>query len=173
MNRLALRKLQHPRDLFGTHIPILCRVVDATTGPILELGTGGFSTALLDMMCWQSRRRVVSYDNDPVYHEDNLRYQSDYHDIRLVTHWDDAVIDRAWSVALIDHKPGGRRRTEIAHLRDWADYLICHDSEPGANRYYRYADIYPLFRYRFDYTRCRPHTVVLSNRCSLDWLAAP
>src|SRR5882724_8392287 len=103
--------------LYGTHLPILARILDLTDGPVLELGTGIFSTFLMDIMCKESKRKVVSYDNDPKWHESNMQWQSEYHDINLVTDWDSIEIETThWSVVLVDHKPAKRRKEEIKRL---------------------------------------------------------
>ena len=148
---------------YMSHIPILTRVVDLTTGPILELGMG-FSTTILDMMCSNTRRPIVSYENDPIWYEKYRAYSSDFHKIILVDNWDKIDIDEHhWSIAFIDHRPDFRRRIDAERLKDKADFIILHDSEPESNRFYKYTDIYPLFKYRYDYTRCKPYTTVLSN----------
>lgn len=149
--------------LYFSHLPILTKIVDMTEGPILELGIG-FSTVVLDMMCRLTKRPLFSYDNDPQWYEKYLEYQSDFHQILLTDDWDKIDIDnRHWSVVLIDHRPALRRRVEAKRLKDNTDYVVMHDSEPEINKFYRYTDIYPLFKYRFDYTRCKPFTTVLSN----------
>lgn len=150
-------------SLYASHLPILVKVVEHTTGPILELGVG-FSTMVLNMMCRLAKRPVFSYENDPKWYQRYQNYQSDFHQIRLAENWDKIDIDRIrWSVALLDHRPALRRKTDAARLKDNADYILLHDSEPEINKFYRYTDIYPLFKYRHDYTACLPNTVVLSN----------
>ena len=149
--------------LYISYLPVLTRIVDLTDGPILELGMG-FSTMILDMMCCLTKRPLVSYENDRKWYEKSLVYASDFHQILLAEDWDKIDIDSThWSVAFIDHRPALRRRVEAKRLKDNADYIILHDSEPEINKFYRYTDIYPLFKYRYDYTRCKPYTVVLSN----------
>ena len=149
---------------YGSHLPILLRLVDLTAGPILELGTGGYSTAMLDLMCRQTKRKLVSYDNDPKWHKDNLQWQSDFHDIKLIQDWDKAEIDSIhWSIVLIDHRPALRRRVEAVRLKDKADFILLHDSEPEIDRFYRYSSIYKHFKSRYDYTKVKPNTTILSN----------
>ena len=49
-------------DHYYTHAPLLAKCVANTTGPILELGTGVYSTSLLD--CLAGSRTVVSTDSN-------------------------------------------------------------------------------------------------------------
>ena len=150
-------------ERYASHIPVLTRIVDLSEGHILELGVG-FSTMVLDMMCKLTKRPIVSYDNDPEWLKQNLKYKSDFHQILFAEDWDNIEInDIHWSVVLIDHRPALRRKIEAERLKDNADYIILHDSEPENDKYYKYSDIYPLFKYRFDYTKCKPFTTVLSN----------
>ena len=150
-------------ELYASHIPILTRMVDMTTGPILELGIG-FSTMILDMMCQLTKRSLVSYENDPRWYQKYLGYASDFHQVLLADDWDKIDIDHThWSVVLIDHRPALRRKVDAQRLKDKADYILMHDSEPEIDKFYRYTDIYPHFKYRYDYTKCKPFTTILSN----------
>lgn len=145
-------------------MPILARIVDMSDGPILELGMGIYSTPLLDLMCHEKKRTLVSYDDDPAWFKENQEWESDYHKVHLISNYDEADIENThWSVVLVDHKPAIRRLTEIKRLAWHANYILIHDSEPEANNFFRYTWIYRFFKYRYDYTKCRPHTTVLSN----------
>ena len=146
-----------------SYLPILTRIVNLSEGPILELGMG-FSTMILDMMCKPTGRLLVSYENYPEWYEKNLEYASSFHKVLLAPDWDKIDIDSThWSVVFIDHRPALRRRVEARRLKDNAYYIVLHDSEPEINKFYRYTDIYPLFKYRFGYKKCKPYTTVLSN----------
>lgn len=151
---------------WGTHMPILARAMELTDGPVLELGTGVWSTALMHMMASESKRKVVSYDNDPTWHESNLKWQSDFHDILVIPEdgWDDIPIEKTfWSVVLVDHKPAKRRMKEIERLAKNALIVLIHDSEPESDKFFKYSWIYKFYKYRYDYTKCRPYTTALSN----------
>lgn len=146
-----------------THIPILSRLVDMTSGPILELGIG-FSTVLLHAMAKQSGREVYSYENDREWHKKYFEFNTYNHHVFYIDNWDDIKVnDKHWSVALIDHRPAMRRRVDAVRLARHADYIILHDSEPEIDRFYRYSSIYKHFKYRYDYKKCLPNTTVLSN----------
>lgn len=153
--------IQSARD--GSHLPVLIKIMNQTTGPVLELGMGFFSTHYLHWACYENRRRLLSYEHDPVLLEWSESFVNDYHEIKFVDNWDNADLSGHWNVVLVDHAPTPRRRHEIARLANSADYLIIHDSEPERNGWQKYSRIYPLFKYRKDFDRERPFTTVLSN----------
>jgi len=163
MTRHWANELQR-KSFYGSHMPVIARLVDMTQGPILELGMGIYSTSLLDVMCHEGKRTLISYDNDPAWFKENQGWESDYHKVHFVNNYNEADIENThWSVALVDHRPALRRIIEIKRLAPHAEYIIVHDTEPECDRFFRYSKIYPLFKYRFDYRKCRPHTTVLSN----------
>ena len=149
--------------LAGSHIPILIKLVQMTDGPVLELGIGYNSTPLLHWLCG-SNRHLVSLEGDEKWVKKFQEYNVDRHIVKHIEDWDKADIDNThWSVVLIDHRPALRRKVDAERLKDKADYILIHDSEPEINKFYRYTDIYPLFKYRHDYTAVKPNSVVLSN----------
>ncbi len=159
MNRLA----RH-----ATHVPLLVRAFDLSEGDVLEIGTGYFSSTVLDWLCAITGRKLVSYETDQKWFEKAKRHQSDYHDIIFVENWDDVPLDKKrWGLAFIDHHPHKRRAVEIERLKDVADYIVIHDTEPRSEAIYDYPRIYKLFKYRYDYKKVEPWTSVLSNFHSL------
>ena len=163
-------------DEAGSHVPILCKAFENCDGPVLEMGSGLYSTAILDMLCRQrKKRRILTLENDPEWFEKaHAKYQSDYHDVVFVEDWDDAPIDDTfWSLALIDHRPARRRHVDMIRLKHQAYYVMAHDSELEDHRAYRYDKAYPHFKYRFDYKETLPNTVVLSNFWEMKELRCP
>jgi len=156
---------------WGSFQPILIDIMRKTSGDVLELGMGSFSTPLLHSLCLDMDRNLVSYESDRVYFDMHNHFVKPHHTIHLVKDWNDANIsNRAWSVALVDHKPMERRKEEIKKLVNNTQYVIIHDSQPKEDRFYKYSEIYPLFKYRFDYNKIFPQTTVLSNFEDLSWL---
>ena len=153
----------HKSSLYASHLPILTRIMDITDGPVLELGMGLWSTPILDLMCRETGRELISFDNDPKWFESNKQWESDYHKFYFVEDWNEIFINRHWSVAFVDHRPAIRRIEEIKRLQKIANYIIIHDSEPEQDKFFKYSRIYDLFRYRLNYTKCKPHTTILSN----------
>lgn len=149
---------------YGSHLSPLLRLIDVTKGAILELGSGGFSTCMLDLMCRKNKRKLVTIDNDPKWHDSNLEWKSEFHDVQLIEDWDKADIDNTdWSIVLVDHRPALRRRVEALRLANNAEFILVHDSESEIDRFYRYSSIYPKFKYVYHYDKCLPNTTILSN----------
>src|SRR3990172_1807611 len=94
---------------YGSHLPLLMRVMEITTGPVLELGAGIFSTPVLHWLCTRDHRQLVSMDNDPRFFKWAGGFANQYHKLELVDDWDKADIERAWDVVLVDHSPSERR----------------------------------------------------------------
>lgn len=156
----------------GSHLPILTKLVNMTDGPILELGMGLFSTAYLHWVCFDSKRKLLTCENKPDYFElfdfkDKREEGNDYsyHQLVFVENddWDKIDLSGHWSIVLVDHAPGTRRKDEIKRLANSADYIVVHDTNGRHDRHYKYSEVYPLFKYRYDYTKAYPYTSVLSN----------
>lgn len=158
------------RPAWGSHLPVLIKVMAATTGPVLELGSGVFSTPFLHWACYDNKRELVTYDSSPEYFEKLSSFAADFHKLILVEDWDAVDIDRAWDVVLVDHAPAARRVEEIKRLAQRAKYLVVHDTDIKGEREYHFSEIYPLFKYAYKYRRVKPHTTVLSNFEELSWL---
>ena len=144
---------------YGTHNPILIQVLQNTTGPILELGAGPFSTPLIHWLCAESGRKVETYDDEKEYFDFADQFKSRNHKILLVKDWDTVGEGKHWGVVFIDHKTE-RRAIDALRLKDFADYIILHDSETD---HYGYSQVYPHFKYVYQWDFCEPWTAVLSN----------
>jgi len=149
---------------YCSHLPILIKTIQRSEGPVLELGSGPFSTPVLHWLCHSMDRRLTSYDNDPEYFEPNSAFANKNHEMLFVKEWDDAKItDQHWGVAFLDHAPAERRKEDAKRLANNVDFLVMHDSENSKDQYFGYSEIYPLFKYRYNYRKGSPFTVVLSN----------
>lgn len=146
-----------------------------TTGDVLELGIGFFSTPYLHYYCMLTKRKLVSYDNEKgwvkrfansTFH--NHKYESPIHTFKYVENWDQAEIEKPWDVALIDHSPSERRIVDIKRLANFAIYIIIHDSNEHHEHTYHYSQIYPLFKYKKVWDKEQRHATVLSNFVELD-----
>ena len=151
----------------GSHLPVLMKAVAATTGPILELGCGLYSTTPLHWACWVPKRKLVTYENNPKYYEFLKSYTTDFHEVHCIDAWDDVDLSGQWSVAFVDHEPGpieprDRRWREVIRLQH-AEYVVVHDSEGRNDRKYGLSKIANKFKYQFEYGGAFPHTTVFSN----------
>lgn len=146
---------------WGSHLPILKRVLEITDGDVLEMGMGIHSTPEMHWSCLD--RNLVSYENDAGYYKRFKKFEDGKHKVIFVDDWDEAEIEKPWDVALVDHYPHTRRKEDVKRLSNWVKYLIVHDTD-----LFRYSEIYPLFKYRYDYKTVIPNTTVLSNFVSLE-----
>ena len=155
---------------YGTHLACLIKALSKTSGDVLELGTGVFSTPYLHYQCLLSKRKLVSYENFKEYYDFFIKYnyENKYHEINFVEKYADAKIDKPWDVVLIDQTPDSSRTEEIRRLKDLARYIVIHDSNPSNDKNTKYSTIYDLFRYRADWNGDNNRTTVLSNLAELD-----
>lgn len=150
---------------YGSHLPILVKVLQISEGPVLELGSGYTSTPVMHWLCLEAKRRLVTYENNPQIFEVNKSFASGLHEVRFTDNWDEIPIESEhWGVAFIDHEPPERRKTEITRLAKIADYIIVHDTESQRESEFEFTkNSFPLFKYRYNYLRQKPYTTVLSN----------
>lgn len=153
---------------YSSHIPALLHVLGRTTGSVLELGAGYFSTPLLHWYCVPRGRMLVTLDNDEKYFQAVSSFASGTHTIKLVEDWD--KIDEAgmmWSVVFIDHGPSERRAVDLMRFADRALYIVVHDTDGRNDKHYHLRDLWKEFKYLSSYTMHRPHTTVVSNFCEI------
>lgn len=147
----------------GTHIPMLIKVFDLTEGDVLELGLGYFSTTLLRWLCQMAGRTLYSYETSNFWHQKAIARPVPFHKVFKINNWDEAEIERHWSMVLVDQAPDERRWVDIKRLANLAEYIVIHDSNLTDVKHYGYEKIWPLFKYRYDYTKLNPNTTVVSN----------
>jgi hypothetical protein len=137
----------------GSFMPALRWACEKTTGPILELGGGYFSTSYLHGLSEQ--RYVVTYEFDPVWRDElSQRFASPTH--TFIGDFGDLWM-RKWAVCLVDCE-GWSRQQYFARLVGRIEVFVLHDTQDGwipeqdMNR----------FRYRHD-MESDPKTTLLSN----------
>jgi len=136
-----------------------------TTGSILELGMGFCSTPYLHWVCFPSKRRIVSYENEKEYYRYAETWKADFHEVHCIPRdgWDGIDISEPWGVAFVDHHPNHRRVEEIKRLLH-AEYVIIHDSENSGEHGYHLSTVKNLFKYRWKYNAAFPFTSIWSNK---------
>ena len=133
-----------------------------SNGPVLELGCGPSSTPILYWLAFDKNREFYSYDN----HQDYVDMMRKY-GVQKIDDWDTLQIDKhKWGMAFIDHHPSIRRGFDASRLAQAADYVVIHDSNDEKG--HGYTNMFPDFKYRYDYTKTNPFTTVLSNFNNLD-----
>ncbi len=155
---------------YGTHLPALIKAMSKTTGDVLELGMGVFSTPYLHYQCYLSNRKLVSYENTKSWMQFfiDYGYKCPTHEINFVEKYSDAKIEKPWDVVLIDQTPDSSRVEEIKRLAKFAKYIIIHDSNGNKDKTYHYSEIYSLFKYRIIWDKDKNHATVLSNFVDLE-----
>lgn len=123
-----------------------------TSGPVLELGTGIYSTPFLHWACHAHKRELISYENNPTFFKVFQAYQEDFHKIFLID--DLGEIDRHFDVVFIDHFPQDDRHIQLERFVKGSNFVIVHDISPS--------DFIDIAKYRFDYPTV-PGTAVFSN----------
>ena len=147
-----------PGHGWGSHLPALLECVLRTTGPVLEMGAGLWSTPVLHAVCEQQARRLVTVEEGAVWREKFQEYMRGWH--LFLRSYDAALVDAiGWSVALIDHAKD-RRQRDLIRLADRAEFLVVHDA--NCPKVYGYD--FSAFTYRREFGRLAPTTMVVSNR---------
>lgn len=169
-------------DLFATHIPLLAACVASTTGHILELGLGEYSTPLLHAMALVGNfvhgegrrpRLLVSAEHDRAWFRRFTRFSHRYHELNVVEDWatwECLGPDWDWDVVLCDHGPAAARKVTLARVADTARLIVLHDTEKPAGEAYGCGDLIRAFRYKYSDGREASQTTVLSNVDDLAWL---
>lgn len=154
---------------WNNHRPLLLKALEATTGPVLELGMGDGSTRHLHDYCKEHNRRLVSIDNNPDWTQKYAHLGGLGHDIRCTykDNWGEQLIDQHWSVVLVDNAPGESRWELIKRLREQADIMVIHDSEPVGSGNYMLDKVFGLFKYKVDLQSAGAWASAVSNNIDI------
>jgi len=150
----------------STYMPVLIKSVLLTSGPVLELGAGVFSTPLLHWLCAENRRPLLTLEKDPEYLQFAKKFTSRTHRIKQVDDWTKIDTKTHWSVVLVDQE--SKRAETAILLKRSADFIVLHDSEH--EKHYQYDQVYPHFKYIYHWQFCSPFTTVVSNFNDLEKL---
>jgi hypothetical protein len=149
----------------ATHIALLAATVARSTGPVIELGCGYFSTPMLHHLC--KGRHLVSIDHDPAWVDQFRDLENADHTLLCVKDWSEVTGNKLsfdlrceWAVAFVDCAPAEARVPLIEQFSKIAKQIVIHDTEHSL---YGYEKIWPLFKYRYDDKRLGPWTSVVSN----------
>ena len=121
-------------NAYGTHQPILIEALKRTSGDVIELGTGDFSTPQLHKLCKNSNRKLVSIDTDEQWLNRYRNLENKNHKIILQNkfekyHWDCPLLFKKYGLALVDNAPGESRVSNIRKLKTKTDVILAHDSQ--------------------------------------------
>lgn len=150
-------------DGYSSHQVPLIMTILKTQGPILEIGTGHYSTHILHHLCKKEKRPICSLENDMVWMMNFTKYRTDWHNVEYIVDWNDCkYFNQEWSVAFVDHVPGEQRIITIDQIKDKVDFIVVHDTE--ADHVYHFSQVFPKFKYRYDFKELIPWTTILSNK---------
>ena len=147
----------------GSYMPVLMRIMEMTAGPVFELGCGYVSTPYLHWACFVSKRKLVTFENNPAWYAFARRFSTDFHTAVFVEDWDKVDLSGECEVAFVDHAPNERRRHDIPRLAH-AHYVVIHDTDDSKQRKYRFGRAIAGYKYQYKY-KCTygPATTVASN----------
>ena len=147
----------------STHFPMLMKAIQLTNGPVLEIGSGLFSTPLLHWMCFKDKRSLTTIESYEHYLEFAKEFETDWHKVQFLPPTE-APTPEKYSVVFVDHSPKKpRTRGSDALLFKDSDYIVLHDGGVDANPKYGYQEIYSQFKYVYHWNDIVPNTTVLSN----------
>lgn len=155
---------------WSSFFPILIKAVQNTDGPVLELGSGLFSTPLLHWLCAKQGRKLVTYTDQQEDYKFARKFRTETHEVNFVTDWDKAEFDKTkWSVVLVDHTDK-RRAKDAIRLKNSAQYIILHDTQEKSWQQFGYQKLWSKFKNIYhwkDGLPNLPRTSVVSNIASL------
>lgn len=145
---------------WDNHRVFLWDALQLTKGLVIELGMGKGSTNQLHEYCYQEGRELRSYDYDQEWAEAYYHLRTELHTIEHCPDWNKISIE--CDLLFVDHSPGERRWVDIERAANKAKIIVIHDSEPEATGY-MLDKVWPLFKYRKDYTKFPAWTTMVSN----------
>lgn len=165
-----------PYDQYGSHVPFLVRCAIRTKGPMLELGSGFYSTPVLHEIAQTMNRPLLTLDDSERW----LAHQNDLcvpphefgvsEDLRQHSRLLKPMNADRWGLVFVDSSPAETRGELVMMLKDIADIIVCHDTEDYHDYVHKYQAAFSTFPHRVDYTRVRPYTSAVSALHDLEFL---
>lgn len=154
-------------DPYGSHLALLTAAVAMTSGRVVELGSGFYSTPVLRAICVTQQRPVHTIDNDREWLESVCGPGSQLHTSMHLADWSDlhrfGGLLRC-DVAFVDMAPASARTEAIRVMRRWARIVVVHDTEfEQQHNYPGMEDAIKAFSYRVDDRRRGPWTTAVSD----------
>jgi len=149
-----------------THMPILSVMLNKTIGDVIEFGCGFYSTPLIAYNCEVMNRKSESYERDlSWFHKIDERFKNApklKHSMIYIDDYEKIDLEnRKFGLVFIDQEL--ETRTLIGKkISDKADFIIIHDSE--AELAFKYNELYPLFKWQYQFKFFHNWTCVLSNK---------
>ena len=156
------------RPAWGSHLPVLIKAMQFTTGDVVECGCGHYSTPFLHWACFDQDRTLKTYEGNEEWYSLFTHFQTKKHSMQYITDWDSIDLSIPIGLAFIDHgsgdhTPGDRRWKEAQRLLH-ADLVVLHDAGGKDGVKYGYDKLKGLFKYTWMYRKARPMTAIVSNK---------
>ena len=147
-------------DLYGTHQRLLVKYMMQTTGPVIELGAGNYSTPILHEIAAAQGRHLTTVDNNPEWLGKFKAFENAGHTLTLLASWDDFTVTEPHGLAFVDHAdpPSHPRWLQVLKLIPTTNVIVIHDTEDET---YGYAKLMDLVHVMDDDTSFRTHTRVI------------
>ena len=128
-------------DLYGTHQRLLVKWMMQTTGPVIELGAGNYSTPILHEIAAAQGRHLTTVDNNPDWLNRFKLFENDGHTLELLQSWNDFKPESC-GLAFVDHAdpPSHPRWLQVQKLLPVAGVIVIHDTEDDQYGYAKLMD---------------------------------
>lgn len=147
---------------YQSHLPALLACCAVTTGPVLELGCGHFSTPHLHALCGALKRLLVSVESDEEWRAEFItKYGNGFNHAFRSEVMDTGSV--RWGVAFIDHSPGGANRAvAFRALIDVSEFVVVHDAQKDAENFQHIEPMLAGLNWHLC-TSYFPHTLIASK----------
>lgn len=112
---------------WSSWLPAVGFALARSTGPVLEIGIGHFSTPFLHEYCKGADRLLISVESSKEWIES---FNSKYFDVNyhlFLADWNE-LDDRKFGAVFIDNSPGGSARSNpFKAFLPQADFIVVHD----------------------------------------------
>lgn len=146
----------------GSHLPVLMKLVSITSGPIIEMGCGMYSTPYLHWACYATKRPLTTCESKPDWMDFINQFANDFHKVINVPDWSLLDLSGQWSIGFVDHDPDETRINQISRMPH-VEYVVAHDADNRTERKYHYRKAMRFFKYCYTYSGARPNTAIWSN----------
>jgi hypothetical protein len=159
-------------DLVATHQRSLVCAAMRTTGPMLELGVGWYSTTILHEIAEAQHRWLLTVDNIDYWLAQFKPLQSEYHRFADIGWWGDldkVLGHQRFGLCFVDQGQPIEREYAIRKLIDRVDVFVMHDTEEG--HAYGYSRTLPMFKHQCTDDCQQAWTTIASNKVDVsNWL---